>query len=176
MGAELVEPPGGHPQLQDRKLTPWPDRGRGIGGGYSRARTCCPGAALSPALSLHPTSPAELPPHGSSSCRPRGIGVVVRGDTGWLAGGGTPRAPPVQAGDHGRGKCQRQAVELLHARPRFTDPLGESVHAAGWPLPVVLATAARGPGQRANRPHYPRQPRRPEHRVESAASTCRLPR
>ena len=60
MGVELVELPGGHPQLQDRKLAPGPDRGRGVAGGYSRARTCCPGPALRPALSLPSTSPAEL--------------------------------------------------------------------------------------------------------------------
>ena len=90
------------------------------------------------------------------------------------AGGSIPRS--TDAGDHGRGKCRRQAVELPHARPTVTDPLGESVHDARWPLPVVLATAPRGPGQRANRPHHPRQPRRPEYRLESATPARRLPR
>lgn len=86
------------------------------------------------------------------------------------------RGMQVLGGDHGRGKCQRQAVELAHARSTVTDPLGESFHAAGGPLPVVLANAPGGPGQRANRPHHPGQPRRPEYGVESATPARRLPR
>ena len=61
MSVELVELLGGHPQLQDRKpALGGRTAGRVAGRGYSRAVRAAPGSALSPALSLHSTSPAEL--------------------------------------------------------------------------------------------------------------------
>src|ERR1700732_3474487 len=60
MGVELVELLSGHRQLQDRKLAlgvgPGPGRGRRL----RPCGTCCPQLSVSPALSLHSTSPAEL--------------------------------------------------------------------------------------------------------------------
>ena len=62
MGAELVELPGGHPQLQDRKLALGPDRGPVAGGGYSRAVRAAPRLSVKSCaeLALHLAGGAEF--------------------------------------------------------------------------------------------------------------------